>query len=52
MPEKNFIDIVGWIGGAEVTLAYILVSTTKMLGSSVGYQLLNLTGAILLVEIY
>lgn len=48
MSGKTLIDIVGWIGSAEVILAYVMISyytvTSKLL-----YQLLNLTGAIFLI---
>ena len=47
--EFNLIDVLGWIGAIEVIIAYVLVSTNKMTGESVIYQLLNLTGAILLI---
>jgi len=47
--ELNLIDLLGWIGAIEVIIAYVLVSTGKMTGDSVIYQLLNLTGAILLI---
>ena len=47
--ELNFIDLLGWIGAVEVIAAYVLVSSGKMNGESVIYQLLNLTGAILLI---
>ena len=47
--DLEFVDILGWIGAIEVIVAYVLVSSSKMTGESVIYQLLNLTGAILLI---
>lgn len=47
--DLSFIDILGWIGAIEVIIAYLLVSSGKTTGESVIYQLLNLTGAILLI---
>ena len=46
---KLTIDILGWIGSVEVILAYGLISNGKLDSQSVTYQLLNLTGAILLI---
>jgi hypothetical protein len=45
----SFIDIIGWIGGIEVLIAYWLISTKRVHESSLFYHLLNLTGAILLI---
>ena len=39
-------DIVGWIGAGLVIVAYFLVSTKKLLPTSIIYQLMNLFGAI------
>lgn len=47
--EFTFIDLLGWIGGIEVLIAYGLISTKKVTERSLLYQLLNLTGAILLI---
>lgn len=47
--EFSFIDIIGWIGGVEVLIAYFLISTKKVDQKSVLYHLLNLTGALLLI---
>ena len=49
MDLKLAIDIIGWIGSAEVILAYALISTKKVNSSSTFYQWLNLTGAIFLI---
>ncbi len=42
-------DVLGWIGSVEVILAYGLISSQKVDGKSVLYQVLNLTGAIFLI---
>ena len=44
-----FIDIIGWIGGAEVLLAYLLISLNKIDPKTFFYQFLNATGAIFLI---
>jgi len=49
MPQNLVINIVGWTGGAMVLLAYFLVSTGKVKGDSVFYQLLNLVGSALII---
>lgn len=43
------IDAIGWCGAMLVLLAYALVSLRKVEGDSVLYQMLNLSGAALLV---
>lgn len=40
------VDTAGWIGAACLLLAYGLVSAGRLDGRSIGFQLLNLTGAI------
>jgi hypothetical protein len=49
MQDKLFIDMIGWIGGLEVVIAYALISAKKVDGYSLSFQLLNLTGSILLI---
>lgn len=44
-----FIDILGWIGGIEVVIGYILISLKKIKAENFYYQFLNLTGAFLLI---
>ena len=44
-----FITIGGWIGAAELLLAYALISKGRIAGDSLRYQALNLTGSVLLV---
>jgi len=42
-------DVLGWIGAALLLGAYALVSTRKVEGDSITYQLLNLLGSALLI---
>ncbi|MEO9475880.1 MAG: hypothetical protein ABJG41_10105 [Cyclobacteriaceae bacterium] len=46
---KLLIDILGWIGSIEVIVAYFLISSNRVQSSSVLFQILNLSGAILLI---
>ncbi|MFT6868468.1 MAG: hypothetical protein ACJA08_003322 [Cyclobacteriaceae bacterium] len=46
---KLLIDVLGWVGSIEVIIAYFLISSNKVTGISIGYQLLNLTGAAFLI---
>ena len=43
------INILGWIGSIGVVAAYGLNSYQKIKSDSIAFQLLNLTGAILLI---
>jgi hypothetical protein len=49
MTQVTLIDTLGWIGAITVLLAYALVSLGKLTGDAIPYQLLNLTGAGLLL---
>lgn len=49
MESIKLYDIVGWIGGIEVLIAYWLISTKRVDETSLSYHLLNLTGAIFLI---
>lgn len=40
------IDILGWVGATCVLVAYFLVSTQRLGGTSSRYQGLNLVGAV------
>jgi hypothetical protein len=42
-------DVLGWAGAVFLLGAYALVSTRKLEGDSVAYQLLNLLGSALLI---
>lgn len=49
----DWVDIVGWAGAALVLAAYGLVSTRRLDGESVAYQLLNVVGAVgMLINTY
>ena len=43
------IELAGWLGTAALLLAYGLVSTRRLAGDSVPYQLLNLVGGALVL---
>lgn len=49
MNSSLLIEIGGWIGTAALLLAYGLVSTRKLAGDSVPYQVLNLIGGVLVL---
>ena len=49
MALNSIINLVGWVGSAAVISAYALISTGKLGGKSIPYQLLNLVGGIFLV---
>ena len=42
-------DLLGWIGAALLLGAYALVSTKKVEGDSITYQVLNLLGSAFLI---
>ncbi|MEY3417337.1 MAG: hypothetical protein RL711_1104 [Bacteroidota bacterium] len=47
-PAK-LIELMGWVGAIEVLLAYGLISLNKVDSKSLFFQLLNLTGGLLLI---
>ena len=49
MGTNTGIDILGWIGALLVILAYFMVSTRRVAGDALAYQLLNIAGGILLI---
>jgi hypothetical protein len=49
MPYDLLSDVVGWIGAVLLLGAYALVSTRKLDGDSMPYQLLNLLGSAFLI---
>ncbi len=49
MDGKTMINVAGWTGALLLLLAYILVSSKKLAGNSLPYQLLNLAGSSLLL---
>jgi hypothetical protein len=46
---KFLIDVIGWIGSAEVIAAYGLNSYQKIKSDSLLFQVLNFTGGIFLI---
>lgn len=44
----TLIDVAGWLGAAFLLLAYALVSFKRLPGDSARFQVLNLTGGVLL----
>ncbi len=48
-PTTLLVNIIGWIGAVTLLAAYVLVSTRKVAGNSVAYQLMNLGGSIFLI---
>lgn len=49
MDTTVFIDVLGWIGALLVIIAYFMVSTRRVAGDALSYQLLNLSGGLLLI---
>ena len=43
------IDGVGWLGAAALILAYALVSSKRLSGHALPFQLLNLVGGVCLI---
>jgi O-antigen/teichoic acid export membrane protein len=43
------VDLIGWSGAILLLIAYALVSGKYVGGTSVGYQLLNIVGAVFLI---
>jgi len=46
MSALLLIEGAGWIGGSLILLSYVLVSTGRLEGRSIPYQLLNLLGSL------
>lgn len=42
-------ELLGWLGVAIVVLAYFLVSTRRVNGDGLGYQLMNVVGSVFLI---
>jgi hypothetical protein len=47
---NNYIwfDTIGWVGAVALLIAYAMVSHKKLEGDSATYQLLNISGSLLL----
>ncbi len=43
------IDIIGWTGAVFVLYAYLMVSTKRLEGNSLHYQIANISGALCLI---
>jgi hypothetical protein len=48
MKSHFWFDVIGWVGAAALLVAYALVSHKKLEGYSGTYQLLNISGSLLL----
>ena len=48
MNNQFWFDGVGWVGAAALLVAYAMVSHKKLEGNSAAYQLLNISGSLLL----
>jgi len=49
MHNNVFINVLGWIGGILVLIAYWLVSTGRVRGNSLLFQSLNICGSVCLI---
>ncbi|MCR4395641.1 MAG: hypothetical protein NUW07_02785 [Candidatus Saccharicenans sp.] len=45
MNHNLLVNLAGWLGALMLLLAYTLVSSRKLAGDSLTYQLLNLAGS-------
>lgn len=43
------IYLIGWVGAAALIIAYALVSSKRLSGQAIPFQVLNLFGGILLI---
>jgi hypothetical protein len=48
MNNHVWFDALGWVGAAALLVAYAMVSHKKLQGDSGTYQLLNISGSVLL----
>jgi hypothetical protein len=48
MNNYVWFDAIGWVGAVALLTAYALVSSKKLEGDSAAFQLLNISGSILL----
>ena len=49
MNNHIWFDAIGWVGAVVLLVAYAMVSSRKLEGDSIAYQLLNIVGSLLLV---
>ncbi len=48
MNSHVWFDAIGWVGATTHLIAYAMVSSKKLEGDSGAYQLLNISGSLLL----
>jgi hypothetical protein len=48
MNTNIWVDAVGWVGAVALLIAYALVSARKLDGHAAAFQLLNISGSLLL----
>jgi hypothetical protein len=48
MNNQVWFDVIGWVGATALLVAYAMVSHKKLEADSSTYQLLNISGSILL----
>jgi hypothetical protein len=48
MNNQMWFDAIGWVGALALLIAYALVSSKRLEGDSAAFQLLNISGSILL----
>ena len=48
MNNHFWFDVIGWVGATALLVAYAMVSHKKLEGDSATYQLLNISGSLLL----
>ena len=48
MNNAVWFDAIGWVGAAALLVAYAMISHKKLEGDSAAYQLLNISGSLLL----
>jgi hypothetical protein len=48
MNNQLWFDAIGWVGAVALLIAYALVSSKRLEGDSAAFQLLNISGSILL----
>jgi len=48
MKSHFWFDAIGWVGAAALLVAYAMVSYKELEGDSATYQLLNISGSLLL----
>jgi len=48
MNDHFWFDAIGWVGAAALLIAYAMVSHKKLEADSAKYQVLNISGSVLL----